>query len=105
VAVISGLGMPSLWEGVILKAHHDMNRCWLKGSKGDALRTVLCAVSFNLHWVLRTVARLCLGFVLLVIAALTSAASVQQDLHRRITGTGNRMLLTGGHQVTVEAGS
>jgi hypothetical protein len=36
---------------------------------------------------------------------LTSAASVQQDLHRRITGTGNRMLLTGVHQVTVGAGS
>ena len=38
-----------------LKADHRMNRCWLAGSLGDALHTVLCAAGYNLRWLLRAV--------------------------------------------------
>ena len=40
-----------------LKADHRMNRCWLAGSLGDALHTVLCAAGYNLRWLLRAVLR------------------------------------------------
>lgn len=40
-----------------LKADHRMNRCWLAGSVGDALHTVLCAAGYNLRWLLRAIAR------------------------------------------------
>lgn len=36
-----------------LKSDHRMDRCWLKGSLGDALHAVLCAAGYNLHWLLR----------------------------------------------------
>jgi len=38
-----------------LKADHRMNRCWLTGSLGDALHTVLCAAGYNLRWLLRAI--------------------------------------------------
>lgn len=34
-----------------------MDRCWLKGSEGDAIHAVLCAAGFNIRWLLRAVAR------------------------------------------------
>lgn len=40
-----------------LKADHRMSRCWLAGSLGDALHTVLCAAGYNLRWLLRAVVR------------------------------------------------
>jgi IS5 family transposase len=40
-----------------LKSDHRMDRCWLKGALGDALHTVLCAVGYNLSWLLRAVVR------------------------------------------------
>jgi hypothetical protein len=89
--------------GVIANADHGMNRCWLKGSEGDALHTVLCAAGFNLRWLLRAVARMCLGFVLLVLAAWVCAARVLWDSHQRVSGSGNRIFLTGGHQVPAGA--
>lgn len=39
-----------------LKADHRMDRCWLKGSQGDALHAVLCAAGFNIRWLLRALA-------------------------------------------------
>jgi IS5 family transposase len=39
------------------KADHRMDRCWLKGSEGDALHAVLCAAGFNIRWLLRAIAR------------------------------------------------
>jgi len=36
-----------------LKSDHRMDRCWLQGSLGDALHTVLCAAGYNLRWLLR----------------------------------------------------
>ncbi|CAG9187538.1 IS5 family transposase [Cupriavidus pinatubonensis] len=39
------------------KADHGMRRCWLKGESGDAMHAVLCAVGFNIRWLLRAIAR------------------------------------------------
>ena len=47
-----------------------MNRCWLKGSDGDALHAVLCAAGFNIRWQLRAIARLGLHVLLLALNAL-----------------------------------
>lgn len=41
-----------------LKSDHRMDRCWLQGQLGDALHVVLCAVGYNLRWLLRAMARL-----------------------------------------------
>jgi hypothetical protein len=35
-----------------------MDRCWLKGATGDALHALLCAIGYNLRWLLRAIARL-----------------------------------------------
>jgi IS5 family transposase len=40
-----------------VKQDHGMQRCWLKGSEGDALHAVLCAAGYNLRWLLRAIAR------------------------------------------------
>jgi IS5 family transposase len=40
-----------------LKADHRLNRCWLQGETGNALHAVLCAVGYNLRWLLRAIAR------------------------------------------------
>ena len=44
-----------------LKSDHRMERCWLAGALGDALHAVLCAVGYNLRWLMRAMARLGLG--------------------------------------------
>ena len=41
-----------------LKSDHRMDRCWLKGQRGDALHAVLCASGYNLRWLLRAMLRL-----------------------------------------------
>jgi IS5 family transposase len=41
-----------------LEAEHRMERCWLSGATGDALHAVLCAVDYNLRWLMRAVVRL-----------------------------------------------
>ena len=60
-----------------------MDRCWLKGSEGDALHTVLCAAGFNLRWLLRAIARhglkavyLCLIWVAAIVATAIKWANV-----------------------------
>ena len=40
-----------------LKQDHRMDRCWLKGAEGDALHAVLCAVGFNIRWLMRALLR------------------------------------------------
>ena len=47
------------------KHDHRLDRCWLKGSEGDALHAVLCAAGFNIRWLMRAIARLGLAAVLL----------------------------------------
>jgi transposase, IS5 family len=41
-----------------LKTDHRLDRCWLKGSLGDAMHAVLCAAGYNLRWLLRAIAKL-----------------------------------------------
>jgi IS5 family transposase len=38
-----------------LKQDHRMDRCWLQGATGDAIHAVLCAVGYNLRWLLRAI--------------------------------------------------
>ena len=35
-----------------IKADHRLNKCHLKGVKGDAIHTLLCACGFNIKWLL-----------------------------------------------------
>ena len=48
-----------------LKSDHRLDRCWLKGTLGDALHAISCAAGYNLRWLLRAVARLGIGPVFL----------------------------------------
>ena len=65
-----------------LKADHRMARCWLKGSIGDAINTVLAAAGFNLRWLMRALVRLL--FLLANISALgrTIWAALLSELGR-----------------------
>ena len=49
------LKRPQAIEPIIghLKTDYRMDRCHLKGSDGDALRTVLCAAGYNIRWLLQ----------------------------------------------------
>ena len=40
----------------MVQADHRMDRCWLKGTEGDALHAVLCAAGFNIRWLMRAIA-------------------------------------------------
>ena len=57
-----------------LKADYRMNRCWLKGSMGDALHALSCAVGYNLRWLMRAVVRLGLRGLLLCLYWLAYGA-------------------------------
>jgi len=35
------------------KTDHRMDRCWLKGSAGDALHALSCALGYNIRWLIR----------------------------------------------------
>jgi IS5 family transposase len=63
-----------------VKQDHGMQRCWLKGQTGDALHAVLCAVGYNLRWLLRAIVRLGLAPVFFVLEWLRS-------LHNASRGT------------------
>jgi len=64
------------------KADHRMDRCWLKGAEGDALHAVLCAAGFNIRWLLRAIARLGLGGLLVALSALALYAAAKANLLR-----------------------
>jgi IS5 family transposase len=66
-----------------LKADHRMNRCHLGGSLGDVLHTVLCAVGYNLRWLMRAVLRLGLTGFFALCVLVVSLAEFRQ---RRVTG-------------------
>ncbi len=63
-------------EPAIGHTKHDngMDRCWLKGSEGDALHAVLCAAGFNIRWLLRAIARLGLAAVFLCLRCMAAQA-------------------------------
>ena len=56
-----------------LKSDHRMDRYWLQGTLGDALHTVLCAVGYNLRWLLRAMARLGLAALFFALNFLRKA--------------------------------
>jgi IS5 family transposase len=71
-----------------LKADHRMVRCWLKGSVGDAINTVLAAAGFNLRWLMRAVVRLLFLISSFehhksLILGLLSSAFVNANRHQR----------------------
>jgi hypothetical protein len=49
-----------------------------------------------MRWLLRGAARLGLSFVLLVLTPWMRAARLLQDIHQRISGSGNRIFLICG---------
>lgn len=58
-----------------MKSDSRMDRCWLKGARGDAIHVLSCAVGYNIRWLLRAIARLGIKMVflrLLFVAILTS---------------------------------
>ncbi len=56
-----------------LKHDNAMDRCWLHGATGDALHAVLCAVGYNIRWLLRAIVRLGLKGLLAPMFALLAA--------------------------------
>ncbi len=52
-----------------LKTDHPMNRCHLKGLYGDAQHVVLCSAGYNIHWLLRMIAKKGLGLLLCLLQA------------------------------------
>jgi IS5 family transposase len=58
------------------KADHRMDRCWLKGSEGDALHAVLCAAGFNIAWLLRAIVRRGIRAVLFALNFLVAYAAI-----------------------------
>ncbi len=88
-----------------LKADHRMNRCWLAGATGDAIHAVLCAVGYNLRWLLRAIVERGIKPLFLRLCAwwrqqLTTAAA--RLLHRRLgieLSRGSRWRLAIAHAV------
>ena len=62
------------------RADHRMDRCWLKGSMGDALYSISCAAGYNLRWLPRAIARLGIGGVAFVAASAVTAAGRRDHL-------------------------
>lgn len=58
-----------------VKQDHGMRRCWLRGQTGDALHAVLCAVGYNLRWLLRAIVRLGIKPVFFVLVVLRLLAA------------------------------
>lgn len=64
------------------KADHRMDRCGLKGAEGDALHAVLSAAGFNIRWLLRAIARLGMGGLLLALSAMALCAAAMAEVLR-----------------------
>jgi IS5 family transposase len=81
-----------------LKSDHRMDRCWLQGSLGDALHTVLCAAGYNLRWLLRAMVRLGLTALLLrpLFLACLAALLRANPLQRRYPATALRFDFAAG---------
>jgi len=71
-----------------LKSDHRMARCWLKGSVGDAINTVLAAAGFNLRWLMRALVRLL--FLLANFSTLGSAIWIAMPIRLDRDGLLNR---------------
>jgi IS5 family transposase len=62
-----------------LKEDHRMDRCYLKGEQGDRLNAVLCAVGYNLKWLLRMITKKGVTFLRGLYLRLCEAAGVWSD--------------------------
>lgn len=63
-----------------LKADHRMDRCHLKGSQGDAIHAVLCAVGYNIRWLLRMIANKGLGLLLCLLRTVRLAVLLPRSI-------------------------
>ena len=61
-----------------LKADHRMDRCYLKGERGDRLNAVLCAAGYNIQWLLRMIAKKGVTFLRGLYLRLCEAGGVRQ---------------------------
>jgi IS5 family transposase len=57
------------------KADHRMDRCWMKGTLGDALHALCCAAGYNIGWLPRAIAR----------GSVAAAFFVPRTLHGDLT--------------------
>jgi IS5 family transposase len=79
-----------------LKSDHRLDRCWLKGDIGDALHAVLCAVGYNLRWLLRAIARRPPTPIFLrLIAQLLQKLKNEQPRVNRYPGAGFKLAFAG----------
>ena len=67
-----------------LRADHRMDRNWLKGSAGDALHKLCCAVGYNIKWLMRAIARLGLQGFLLGLDLLTQLGELERNISKQI---------------------
>jgi IS5 family transposase len=61
-----------------------MDRNWLKGSTGDALHTLCCAVGYNIKWLMRAIARLGLRGLLLCLDLLTQLRELDRNISKQM---------------------
>jgi transposase, IS5 family len=67
-----------------LKADHRMDRCHLKGERGDKLNAVLCAAGYNIRWLLRMIARKGLTFLRRLFLRLCMVAGVSANWQKAL---------------------
>jgi IS5 family transposase len=72
------------------KHDHRMDKCWLKGSEGDALHAVLCAAGFNIRWLMRALWRQvqASGLKHVFYALIALCANWLAGITRRLSGDG-----------------
>ena len=73
-----------------LKQDHRMDRCHLKGEKGDRLHAVLCAAEYNLKWLLRMIAKKGVTFLDRLFLRLLGQRH-QGDVHRLQAAVGMKL--------------
>ena len=56
-----------------------MDRCHLKGERGDRMHAVLCAAGYNIQWLLRMIARKGITFLQRLYLRLCMVASVSPN--------------------------
>lgn len=59
-----------------LKADHRMDRCHLKGERGERLHAVLCAAGYNIRWLLRMIIKKGVAFLPFVLLCLHQASGL-----------------------------
>lgn len=62
-----------------LKNDHRMDRCHLKGERGDRLHAVLCAAGYNIKWLLRMIANKGIAFLRQLYLRLCKSAAISPD--------------------------